>query len=113
MSATRVSAKWDGVLYSIATCEHCQEARLWLSVVCGGFLHHGVLEDLSEHRWEDYSPMLEVLASLMRRGWTRKKDGRRLTPRKVRSLVYATLPPEERPKLAAQVERLEARRAAA
>lgn len=109
----RVAAKWEGEITTLATCAHCQEARLWLEVVCEGWLHGGVLEDLSEHRWEGYSPLLEVLAEQMRRGWTRKKDGRRITPRKVRSLVYATLPLEERPVLARKVERLEAARAAA
>ncbi len=48
-----VSMLYEGSWWPAKTCEHCMWARQWLSVACGGFVHHGVMEELEEHWLED------------------------------------------------------------
>lgn len=42
----------DGDWYTMRCCAHCRAAAEWLVVVCGGYIHSAVLEELREH-WND------------------------------------------------------------
>ena len=58
-------------------CAHCRTfAAGWLMGECGGFLFHGVYEDLHEHRTEVDGTDLNLGRAIvgMRRKW-RKRDG--------------------------------------
>jgi hypothetical protein len=64
---------YEGSWMSFKTCQHCIAAAQWLIVVCGGWVHQGLYEDLTEHRDEGYNPRwLSIAASGVRRGWTGK-----------------------------------------
>ena len=58
-------------------CHHCMVATDWLNQNCGGFLHHGVYEDIEEHVNELGGLQLGLRRLLegMRRKW-RYKSGR-------------------------------------
>lgn len=63
--------RWD----TYKTCRHCIAVREWLVIVCNGFCHHGVQDDLLEHAFEGYNPrFLNIAVGGMRKGW-RKPDG--------------------------------------
>jgi len=48
----RFDGKTDADWWSCKTCAHCIAARGWLTEVCGGFVFHGVRQDLEDH-WEE------------------------------------------------------------
>lgn len=74
--------RWD--IYH--TCAHCKVACDWLKANCGGFLHHGVEEDIREHVGE-YSRMdLARLAVGMGRDWQRFRGGLMPLPKLPRPL---------------------------
>ena len=50
--AFRALSATDDYWWSTKTCEHCLAAREWLTEICGGFVYHGVHEDLENH-WEE------------------------------------------------------------
>jgi hypothetical protein len=59
------------------TCQHCAAGPCrWLMATCGGYLYHGVYEDLDEHRQESDVRDIVLYRFLiaMRRKW-RKRDG--------------------------------------
>ena len=49
----RVVAVMEGELETYRTCVHCQRARTWLEVVCGGYCYTDVARDLHEHWIEE------------------------------------------------------------
>lgn len=53
------------------TCAHCIVAQKWLVLNCGGFLHEGVIEDISEHviEYPDLAFGLSRLKKGMQRQW--------------------------------------------
>ena len=66
----------DHNAYSHKTCSHCRIVRQWLQNECGGFLYHGVEEDIREHAEEGhYGVGVKMLAIGMERRWKRR-DGR-------------------------------------
>ena len=68
---------FEGWWWKAKCCAHCQWARGWLNVQCGGFVYHGVREDLEEHWLEDYLLRNIDLGRRIigiRRKW-RKRDG--------------------------------------
>lgn len=70
----------DGYLWRAKTCAQCCAARRWLEVVCNGFCHFGVYQDLREHFAEGYNPRwLAIATSGMRKRW-RGKDGKLRRP---------------------------------
>jgi hypothetical protein len=91
----RVVGKWEGHVDTILACAQCQEAREWLSVVCDGYAHGRIYEDLREHvdHYGDELPTLATLADLMRARWIR--DGVRMTSSEVEAVTQAALPPVE------------------
>lgn len=64
---------YDGQWEAGATCAHCRVAQEWLSRECGGFLHHGVADDIEDHFREGYGFGVGRLAVGMRWGWTSKR----------------------------------------
>ncbi len=65
-----VVAKSDGQLWSCKTCRHCVAVREWLREVCGGWVHHAVLEDLHEHLHESLNPRwISVAIACAGKGW--------------------------------------------
>ena len=47
-------AVFDGCADSYKTCAHCQVVQSWLQKECGGYMYHGVHEDIDQHRNEGY-----------------------------------------------------------
>ncbi len=72
----KITALWEGSWQTYKTCHHCERARQWLKIVCGGHLTLGVYEDLREHLFEYPSWWLRMAISGMENKWT-TKDGRR------------------------------------
>lgn len=64
----------DGDFETYKTCAHCQVARAWLMVECGGWLYRGVYEDIAEHVSDGKGTAAVRLLIGMRRKWG-KKDG--------------------------------------
>lgn len=67
-----VTGLYDGHWFSAKTCVHCVEARHWLNVVCGGWLHTEVLDELVEHwyeNWVYHSLAFGRVIVWMRRQW--------------------------------------------
>lgn len=54
----RVKSLFDGKWWSDATCAHCKAAGVWLHRVCGGYVQHGLAEELREHWDEGYASIL-------------------------------------------------------
>jgi hypothetical protein len=50
VSALYDSDRW----FACKTCAHCVAAREWIIVVCSGFVHHVVGEELVDHFHEGY-----------------------------------------------------------
>lgn len=70
----RVTSLHDGTWDTFKTCDHCQAARKWLMLVCGGWVHDRVGEDLRGHL-EDYASMWLLRAAYgVRKAW-RRPDG--------------------------------------
>lgn len=63
------------------TCAHCAAAASWLEAHCGGWLHHGIEEDLEEHRFDLVPERAFLLRAIVgiRRRW-RRFDGDGLMP---------------------------------
>jgi hypothetical protein len=40
---------YEGHPDTYKTCTHCQVGQAWLAENCGGFLHHGLIEEMEEH----------------------------------------------------------------
>lgn len=47
------SMLYDGRWTTCHTCPHCLAAGRWLQLVCGGYLHGGLADELEEHWNED------------------------------------------------------------
>lgn len=79
---------YDGRWTTCRTCPHCLAAARWLELVCGGYLHGGLSEELEEHwsedpvyrshwlgraiiglrrRWKGWDPLPDPLPMLQRR----------------------------------------------
>lgn len=57
------------------TCAHCGVAQDWLSAECGGYLYHGVADDIQEHVEErHYGLDLARLAIGIKRQWRRLRS---------------------------------------
>lgn len=73
---------WKGErLDTVHACDHCARAGRWLTVVCGGHLWPGVVEELREHwdeEWELHTLGLGRLVLCGQRKWTHR-DGRSVT----------------------------------
>ena len=68
---------YDGNPGEQRTCAHCEAARSWLRVTCGGWMYEGVRDDLQEHFGEGSAYRSVWLARAivgMRRKWT-QRDG--------------------------------------
>jgi len=82
---------------SVPHCSHCDVACQWLRAECGGWLTHGVYEDIAEHAYEyDRHPARYALYRLkagMRRKWKRF-DGAGLLP--IPRMPALSVPPENR-----------------
>lgn len=54
------------------TCTHCQVGQAWLAENCGGFMHHGLIEEMEEHA-ETYPDhrfgFLRIKAGMLRKWW--------------------------------------------
>lgn len=62
----------SGYGWSVAKlCAHCKVGAAWLSKECGGYLQHGVREDIREHAEEYRSAFLWRLVVGADRGWER------------------------------------------
>ncbi len=72
----RVGALWESRWQTYLTCRHCVRARTWLTLVCDGWLHLGVHEDLKDHLDEFPSWWLRLAVSGMDAGWE-SKTGKR------------------------------------
>lgn len=75
------------------TCAHCEAAREWLSLVCGGWLYGGVIEDLYEHTREEpdlCGNWLYRTVAAAERQWKRK-DGTLLPVRRLPASTIAHL----------------------
>lgn len=84
----RSSGLYDNQWDTHHTCSHCRIACEWLDVNCGGFLHHAVEEDISEHAFEYNRADLRRLHVAMRRKWQRKRgSGLRWVPKLPRPLA--------------------------
>lgn len=74
--------KSDGRTEGHKTCTHCRVVRQWLGDECGGWLYHGVEEDICEHADEGYYGFgVKLLAIGIRRGWRRRDGGLWPVPR--------------------------------
>lgn len=40
---------YEGTPETFRTCTHCQVGQAWLAENCGGFMHHGLIEEMEEH----------------------------------------------------------------
>ena len=76
----RGSGLYDGSWDVLRICVHCDVAAKWLVKNCGGFLHHGVQEDIEEHVSEyNHTDAFDGLARIaigMRHKWTVKRGPR-------------------------------------
>jgi hypothetical protein len=76
----RGSGLYDGRWDVLTICVHCNVAGEWLAKNCGGFLHHGIREDIEEHTSEyNHTDAFAGLARLtvgMRRKWLVKRGTR-------------------------------------
>jgi hypothetical protein len=64
---------YDGHWNSFYTCAHCRVGQVWLIRECGGFLHHGLAEEIQEHI-EEYPDLLVGLGRVrlgIQRRWKR------------------------------------------
>jgi len=66
----REAVLFDGHISTHTTCAHCMRVRAWLKKHCGGWLYHGLWEDISEHD----EVRARILTGGMRRKWARR-DG--------------------------------------
>lgn len=66
----------DGYAFNHKVCEHCMVVAEWLVTNCGGYLLHGVYEDISEHVEEYNRRDLARLQIGMKHNWKRlRKEG--------------------------------------
>lgn len=57
------------------TCTHCEAAAQWLTVVCGGWIQTGLLEELIEHWHEGYVDIqFGRMIARMKHGWHGGRD---------------------------------------
>lgn len=68
-----VRGVWYGEPWTYKTCAHCLVGQRLLRDECGGFLHGGIYEDLTEHIHEllPWSMKAARLVVGMRRKWVR------------------------------------------
>lgn len=70
---------YDGVITNHKCCAHCDVVRQWLADECGGWLYHGVEEDIREHvAHGDYPLSVARLSIGMQWKW-RARSGRMLS----------------------------------
>jgi hypothetical protein len=74
-----VKALYDGYWSSDRTCAHCEAAGSWLDAMCGGWLTHGLDEELADH-WDEYGTL-----GLGRIMVARRQHWRGVTPEQVRA----------------------------
>lgn len=91
--------KYEGDFSQARMCAHCQVAADWLTENCGGYLTHGVEEDLREHVSEYGGqtacwPRLARLAVQMDQNWTYRRG-----PRKGQLMPLPALPGKLEPHL--------------
>ena len=68
---------FDGRWWEYKTCEHCCVGQDWLTQNCGGYMFHGLSEEMEEHM-EEYPFLLLSMGRIrlgIRRKWRRFKDG--------------------------------------
>ena len=70
----RAYGVYEGRGQTFKTCTHCMGARRWLDIVCSGFLHDGVAEDLREHA-DDYESQWLARAVYGISNCWRRRDG--------------------------------------
>ncbi len=72
----RVGSLYDGHWATYVTCRHCSRAGEWLDIVCGGWLRHGLHEELAEHLDEYPGWWIRMAVSGVSNQW-KTRDGRR------------------------------------
>lgn len=85
-----VHGKWEDRFDSFRVCAHCDAAREWLTVVCGGSVFGEVLEELVEHwEYEDFRsiPFGRLIVGMKHR-W---HDGTDPVPTGIHELATAML----------------------
>lgn len=102
---------FEGDPFRCTTCDQCRAACEWLLVVCSGFLHNDVENELTEHLQEPYPISTYSLARLvvmMRRKWLRR-DGSMWTVDQVTEIRKRAVRPwrewDTDQRWAAQIER--------
>lgn len=72
---------YDRIVSTFLTCQHCCVGHGWLLDNCGGFMHAGLIEEMSEHieEYPDISFGLYRIKAGMLRRWKRF-DGAGLMP---------------------------------
>jgi hypothetical protein len=91
--AVWLDQEYDSGIMTVKCCGRCVLAAEWLNVVCNGHLwgNDCIAEDLQEHwdeEWDFRCRSFALLLSFMGRGW-KTKDGRPISPAKVKSLTTA------------------------
>lgn len=75
---------FEGEAHTHKTCLHCQIARDWLTLECGGFIYTMIDEDIQEHSREGYGFGVARLAAGLACGWRRKNGALyRIPPRPI------------------------------
>lgn len=74
-----ITSLYDGKWSRTRVCRHCAVGADWLTEECGGYLLHGIGEDIRDHAGEYQSIGLWRLVFGARRKW-RRFDGDGLMP---------------------------------
>ena len=75
-----ISGRWDSMVASYKTCQHCLVVQKWLVKECNGYVIQGLREEIFEHA-EQYSSLpLARYCVGMRRKWQSFKDPNQLMP---------------------------------
>lgn len=84
-----VRGKWEGVWSTIKECAHCEAIGDVMNVLCGGYPHGELLDELVDHWYEGYrSVAYGRLIALARRRWL---DGHAPVPADCAALGRALL----------------------
>lgn len=65
-----VRGKCEGAWSMVKECAHCEAVGAVMNVLCGGYPHGELLDELLEHWYEGYRSVAYArLVALARRGW--------------------------------------------